>query len=140
MESQQVSIAEAARLTGRDRKSLYRDIKSGRLSATVGDSRMRQVAVSELLRVYGAFKGGGDTCDSRTTVAMPQDATPDATALQARIAVLETELVQLRERLSEKDQNLEDLRTTIRLLEYKPEPKNNETIGFWRKLFKSRQD
>ena len=73
MESQQVPIAEAARLTGRDRKSLYRDIKSGRLSATLGDSGTRQVAVSELLRVYGPFRGDGDKgdtpCDCRHATA-----------------------------------------------------------------------
>ena len=134
MESQQVPIAEAARLTGRDRKSLYRDIKSGRLSATLGDSGTRQVAVSELLRVYGPFRGDGDKGDTPATVAMPQPETPDATAQKVRIAALEAELEQLRERLADKDKNLDDLRTTIRLLEYKKEPEP-APVGFWKRLF-----
>lgn len=130
MESQQVSISEAARLTGRDRKSLYRDVKSGRLSATVGDSRMRQVAVSELLRVYGALRGLGDSCDTPATVAMPQDATLDATALKVQVAALQAEVDQLKERLIDKDKNLDDLRGTIRLLEYRSENK----VGFWKRI------
>ena len=134
MSYQQIPIAEAARLTGRDRKSLYRDIKAGKLSATLGDSGTRQVAVSELLRVYGPFRSDGDTGDSPATVAVPQDATPEATALQGRIDALQTEVEYLRERLADKDKNLDDLRTTIRLLVYKKEPQP-APVGFWKRLF-----
>lgn len=127
IESQQVSISDAARLVGRDRKSLYRDLKAGKLSATVGDSGVRQVAVSELLRVYGALAPIGDTGDSRATVSMPQPETPNATAdetqiLRVKLAAAEAELAQMRERLSDKDKNLEDLRNAVRLLEYEPAP------------------
>lgn len=123
IESQQVSISEAARLVGRDRKSLYRDLKAGKLSATVGDSGVRQVAVSELLRVYGALEPIGDTRDSRETVSMPQPETADETQiLKVKLAAAEAELAQMRERLSDKDKNLEDLRNAVRLLEYEPAP------------------
>ena len=40
----------------------------------------------------------------------------------------------LRERLADKDKNLDDLRTTIRLLEYKKEPQP-APVGFWKRLF-----
>ena len=136
MSYQQIPIAEAARLTGRDRKSLYRDIKAGKLSATLGDSGTRQVAVSELLRVYGPFRSDGDSGDTPATVAMPQPETPDATAQKVRIAALEAELEQLRERLADKDKNLDDLRTTIRLLEYRPAPK----VGFWKRVFGAKEN
>lgn len=131
MDSQQVTVAEAARLVGRDRKSLYRDIKAGRLSATQSDSGARQVAVSELLRVYGHLQSIQSGRDSRQVVAMPRDETATATA---RIAVLEAELQQLRERLIDKDKNIEDLRNTIRLLGYKV-ASNDVKKGWFSRVF-----
>jgi hypothetical protein len=57
----QVSISEGARLVGMDRKTLYKHIKSGRLSATRDANNQRQVAISELERVYGELATTGDT-------------------------------------------------------------------------------
>ena len=123
-----VSIADAAGLVGRDRKTLYRAIVAGRLSATVDANGAKQVDVSELMRVYGPI---GVPCHKDATVAVPQDETPDATgsatdATQAKVAVLEAENAQLRARLDDKDQRLadkdrhiDDLRASIRLLENK---------------------
>ncbi|WP_461175456.1 hypothetical protein [Uliginosibacterium flavum] len=110
----QVSISEAATLVGRDRKTLYRAIKEGRLSATQTATGARQVDVSELARVFGVFPVARD---SGATVPMPQDATPNETGdLKAKIAALEAENVQLRERIEDKDKHIEDMRNTVRLL------------------------
>jgi len=49
----QVSISEGAKLAGLDRKTLYKHIKTGRLSATKTTNNQRQVETSELERVYG---------------------------------------------------------------------------------------
>ena len=136
MENQQIPISTAAKMVGRDRKSLYRDIKAGRLSVSIGDSGMRHVAISELLRVYRELKPIERQGDSLQSVSVPQPETPSAVLLERRISELEAEREHLMARLLDKEKNLEDLRTTIRLLEYKPEPKNNQYIGFWRKLFK----
>ena len=136
MENQQVPIATAAKMVGRDRKSLYRDVKTGRLSVSIGDNGMRQVAISELLRVYREIKPIDRQGDSLHFVTLPQPETVDLARLEKRISELEAEREHLMARLLDKEKNLEDLRTTIRLLEYKPEPKNNQYIGFWRKLFK----
>jgi hypothetical protein len=46
-------IAEAASLVNRDRRTLYKDIKRGRLTATTSATGERQVETSELIRVYG---------------------------------------------------------------------------------------
>lgn len=58
---------------------------------------------------------------------MPQDATPnatDATALMtAKIAALEAENAQLRERIADKEKHLDDMRNTVRLLEHRPSKK-----------------
>ncbi len=51
-----VSISEAARLAGVSRKTIQRHIASGKLSATLSqgaNASLRQVEISELMRVYG---------------------------------------------------------------------------------------
>lgn len=51
-----VSISEAARLAKVSRKTIQRHIANGKLSATMSqgaDASMRQVEISELIRVYG---------------------------------------------------------------------------------------
>lgn len=118
----QVSVAEAARLVGRDRKSLYRAIKQGRLSATLGTSGERQIDIAELVRVYGDLR---DTSDKQETVAAPQHETQNETA---RIAALEAEVASLRERLGDKERHIEDMRNAMRLLEHKPAAKKS----WWR--------
>lgn len=127
----QVSVAEAARLVGQDRKSLYRAIKQGRLTATVDATGGKQIDVAELLRVYGPFSGVA--CDTHATVATPQDAPQDATASATRIAALEAEVASLKERLSDKDANLADLRQAIKLLEHK-RPATENHRPWWRTL------
>lgn len=120
----QVSISEAAKLVGRSRKTLYRAIETGCLSVTHNDTGARQVDISELVRVFGVFPVSS-ACD--TTVSMPQGDTPIATAdtsgLKAKIAALEAENVQLRERIEDKNKHIEDMRNTVRLLEH-TSPKN----------------
>jgi excisionase family DNA binding protein len=111
-----VSISEAAKLVGRDRKTLYRAIKEGRLSATQDATGTRQVDISELARVFGVFPVARD---SGETVSLPQTETGQTTAdLKARLAALEAENAQLRERVADKDRHIEDMRQTVRLLEH----------------------
>ena len=57
----QHSITDAALMVGLNRKTLYRHIKEGRLSATVTATGKRQVETSELMRVYGPLATTGDT-------------------------------------------------------------------------------
>ena len=50
-----ISISEASRLTGKDRSTLHRHIKSGKLSKIM-DGGVPFVDTSELARVYPSFK------------------------------------------------------------------------------------
>ncbi len=50
-----VSISEAARLTGKSRTTLHRLIKAGELSTCRGERNAKMLETSELLRVFGAF-------------------------------------------------------------------------------------
>ena len=54
--NQQVSISEAAVLVSKSPKTLYADIKKGKLSVTKDSDGQKVVAISELIRVYGEIK------------------------------------------------------------------------------------
>lgn len=123
-----VSIAEAADWVGRDRKTLYRAIKEGRLSATLSATGEKQVDIAELTRVYGVRR---DSRDSGATVAPPQNATPTETVelLRAQVSQLR-ELIEAKDRhLQDKDRHIDDLRASIRLLELKTPPAKRR--GWW---------
>lgn len=60
----QFSIAGAARLYGKQRKTLYRHMEAGRLSYQVLGSGRRVVDLSELIRVYGEPPGKGNRNDT----------------------------------------------------------------------------
>jgi hypothetical protein len=105
----QLTILDAAKFANRDRKSIYRAIKQGKLTATTATDGALQVEVAELIRVYGESKANFEARDSGATETPPQVAAIPADAI--RLAVLETENQQLRERL-------EDMRTAMQLLGY----------------------
>lgn len=49
------NVTEAAKLAGVTRRTIYRHIKAGKLSASVTGSDNTVIETSELLRVYGAL-------------------------------------------------------------------------------------
>lgn len=51
-----ISISEAARLSGKNRSTLHRHIKSGKLSKYLDDDNNPLIDTSELARVYSSFK------------------------------------------------------------------------------------
>lgn len=126
----QHSINEAATLVSRDRKSLYRAIKEGRLTATLGATGQKEVSTSELIRVYGELKPASDKGHSRATVTTPQRETPDATA---QLALLQAELRHARELLAEKDARIAALDRALLLLERRKETRKK---GFFDWLMK----
>jgi hypothetical protein len=126
-DSQLVSVAEAARLVGRDRRTLYRDyLATGKLSSIQDDATKRKlVYVSELIRVFGSISKREETSETVIkSVSTSQLETHIATTetvenLLSKIAILESENAGLRDRVSDKDKHIDDLRATVRLLEFK---------------------
>lgn len=51
-----ISISEASRLTGKNRSTLHRHIKSGKLSKFLDENNNPTIDTSELARVYPSFK------------------------------------------------------------------------------------
>ena len=121
-----VSVSEAARLAGIARSSLYKSwIDKGRLSVTKDVRGRPSVDMAELLRVFPDIRigdsvtvSGKDTDGHQMTTS---DARVDGDVLLAEIASLKEQLKLQAQLLEAKEQNLLDLRQSLRLLEHKKE-------------------
>lgn len=135
------TLSEAASATGKNKATIQRAIKNGRISAPKGESGSYEIDPSELHRVFPPVT----QCDNATTRNGTQQAglLPDFKALQ-RIADLEKELAVMEERkngLEEQKRHLtdtvEDLRKRLdssegRVLALLNDPRPK---GFWKRLF-----
>lgn len=117
----QLSLSAAAKAAGISRSTLHDHIKTGKISVHISGQGRRTVDTSELLRVYGALQGIPDSSavQSAGNFRTVHD-TPAGQELSGRVAVLEAEKRGLQDLLHEKDARIEELRHTIRLLEFKP--------------------
>jgi len=108
------TIQDAQKLTGKSRRTLYRDMSKGRLSWASEGENARRLETSELIRVYGAL----------LPMAQPD---PEKTAHEGTaigtdgISLVLAELKALREEVAE-------LKQTMRLLEHKPDPVPPDTL------------
>ena len=129
--NQLVTVTEAARLVGRSRQSLYRDyIKTGKLSPSQDLVTNRKlVSISELIRVFGDLNLP-ELTDKTVNVTAPMRQELTAT-LQAKVALLEADNASLRDRLRDKDEHISDLRSTVRLLEYKAPNEQPKRLWWW---------
>jgi len=99
------TLKEAITLTGRSRRSLYRDMSEGRVSYGLDPAGNRRLDTSELIRAYGALE----------SVAQP------GTQVMAHVGTTEpldrviAELQALRE-------EVQTLRACLLRLEHKPDP------------------
>jgi hypothetical protein len=102
----EISITEAMKLTGKSRPTLYRHIKTGKLSKTSNGS----IDTSELRRVYGEFEPT-DTIVEKKSVTKPIKI--DTKSI-SQIEKDETEIQHLKEQL-------EMLKTQLTKTEYQLE-------------------
>ncbi|WP_426883440.1 hypothetical protein [Serratia bockelmannii] len=82
------SVAQAQALTGKSRRTLYRDMAAGRVSWRSNADGKRELETTELLRVYGELQPDGT--DVRHTLSHPIG-TEDQTVLLAEIRALRQE-------------------------------------------------
>lgn len=101
------TLKEAMVLTGRSRRSLYRDMATGLVSYGLDAKNHRQFETSELMRAYGAF------------VSVAHTGTPDV----AHTGTTEINLPweQVLAELQALRQEVQDLKRTVLRLEHKPE-------------------
>lgn len=100
----QLSIGQAAKLTGKSKSTISRAIKSGRLSANRDGDRYL-IDPAELTRVFDATVAQ----PAQWNDPQPRDATPERPSVDA----LETENRMLREMLDRERETVEDLRVRL---------------------------
>lgn len=108
------TIQEAQKLTGKSRRTLYRDMAVGRLSWEPEGDKARRLETSELIRAYGALLPMAQPGPEKT-------AHLDTAVGTDGIAQVLAELKALREEVAE-------LKQTMRLLEHKPDPVPPDTL------------
>ena len=110
-----VSISEAARLTGKNRRTLHRHIEAGRLSVSHDATGAPQVEIVALLRVYGPLKHApvSQPAPEAQSEAVSQEATfsnevvpqvPHSDTLE--LVTLRAEVDKLQALLEAKDQHI----------------------------------
>jgi len=124
------TIQEAQLLTGKSRRTLYRDMSKGRLSWASEGENSRRLETSELLRAYGALLPMAQSNPEKMAHSDIATGTVDT-------ALIIEELRALRVEVSE-------LKQAMRLLEHKPDhvpsaPQetvpNTDRIPWWRRIF-----
>lgn len=99
------SVTEAAKLAGVTRRTIYRHIKSGKLSASVTDGDNTVIETSELLRVYGALsQPETDKVSTGSHEKQPE-----------YVTLLLAEMSQLREQISSLTSKVDELQSKLAL-------------------------
>lgn len=97
----QLSIAEAARLYGKQRKTLYRHMDAGRLSYQVLGSGRRALDLAELIRVYGEPPGQRHGNDTHPAVGVTREGEAQVwRAMLEELQALRREVAELRQQLA----------------------------------------
>lgn len=114
-----VSISEAARLAKVSRKTIQRHIANGKLSATLSqgaDASLRQVEISELIRVYGQL----DAHVSETSAPQVPSVSSQEGALSQVIDAQKETIDLLKKQVDELTTEKKELRAQVAgLLEYR---------------------
>jgi hypothetical protein len=124
-------LRQAADTAGVSRQTLYRYVKDGRISATVGPDGQKQVDTSELMRVWPELRTPaapvaaetvtGDSLRQPVTASVTEVETvrlqAELAAAQALLDLTRTELAATRDR---ENKLLDVVQSQTRLLEYRP--------------------
>lgn len=106
-----LSVREAAYRVGVTRQTLFKYIRQGKVSATVGHDGQKQIDVTELLRVFGELQPetvtSGDSGDRRTLSPTTANTSTTTTLqmelerMKAQLQFKEAELALAKERIDE---------------------------------------
>ncbi|WP_375291256.1 helix-turn-helix domain-containing protein [Lelliottia sp. RWM.1] len=110
------SVTEAAKLAGVTRRTIYRHIKAGKLSASVTSSDNTVIETSELLRVYGVLSQP----EPEVVSTGSHENQPEY------VTLLLAEMSQLREQISTLTSKVDELQGQLAL----PSPRKTEQSVF----------
>ena len=129
-----VSVSEAARLVGKSRRTIQRDIAAGKLSKC---DNGKKLDTSELMRVYGSLLNAPNDADKNAhmTQDVAPNIPPDVAEMRIRLATLEAENAALKDRLG-------SLKQAMLLLEHKEQQTSTKTTQQrkWWQFFKKSAD
>ena len=104
-----ISISEAARLTGKNRSTLHRHIKTGKISKEFDDESNPVLDTSELARVYPSFKFA--VAEQQSAVMLQSNSKQQAAIpCETGNATVEVELLKLRLQNAEEKITIEESR------------------------------
>ena len=129
------TLIQAAVETGKDRSTLFRAIKKGKLSGEIQDDKSYLIDSSELFRVYPP-KSNDDATHKHATVAQQHDAQAELIdALRAQIDSLKDQVNR------EREQTDHWRKQATMLLTHQPQPmpEKKEKSLLFEKLFGSRK-
>jgi septal ring factor EnvC (AmiA/AmiB activator) len=106
------SLSEAAKATGKNKTTIQRAIKNGKVSASKGDSGSYEIEPSELHRVFPPVVAQRDAQHPQSNDAQQDKSTPINRDL-ARVLELEKELAVARERASGLEAQKDQMADTI---------------------------
>jgi predicted site-specific integrase-resolvase len=139
------TLSEAAAATGKNKTTIQRAIKSGKISASKGEAGSYEIDPSELHRVFrpvaqrGAHIGNATMRNGAQQIGLP----PDSNALQ-RIADLEKELAVMEERTNGLEEQKRQLTDTVEDLRKRLDSSEGRVLalvndprpkGFWKRIF-----
>lgn len=107
------TIQEAQKLTGKSRRTLYRDMAVGRISWVPEGDNGRRLETSELIRAYGELKPLAQPDSEETSHHGTDVGTSDSALILAELKALRVEVAELRQ--------------AMRLIEHKPEKAQDGT-------------
>src|SRR5688572_29247157 len=86
------TLGTAAKATGKNKSTLSRDIKSGKISATRRDDGSYEIDPAELHRVYPAVECGTGSWNRETNDSQPISEHPETGRLAAELAAVRVRL------------------------------------------------
>ena len=137
-----VSITDAARLTGKSRRTIQRHIATGKLSVSHTDATGKSIETSELIRCYGEIKKINVTPEKDLKqVTMSHDVTLLIDKNESEIKLLKQQVALLQQRLQDKDEHIDSLKQAMLLIESKlpatqepvKQPVVKKSWQFWKK-------
>lgn len=106
------SLSEAAKATGKNKTTIQRAIKNGKISAIKGDSGSYEIDPSELHRIFPPTTTQRDAQHPKSNDTQQDKITPDSNGLE-RIVELEKELAVAREKVNGLENQKDHMTDTI---------------------------
>jgi len=117
----QLTVSDAALQVGVTRQTIFKAIKSGKLSATQNNRGHMQINVVELLRVYGELQSPDQVAQNKVNRVQQSPSLPASVGLQL-------ELERMKLLMERKDFELEQMRERVADLKTREQQANEERL------------